>query len=1302
MGADRLTGIASYVPARVARQVAAELPPADGPRLDRFSGTLVFADVSGFTALTESLARRGDIGAEELTRCLNAYFGRLIDLIVGEGGDILKFAGDALIAAWYADAESVATTIRRAAQCSLAVQAQLNGFQAAADVTLSLRIGMSAGELALLHVGGVNGRRELVATGAPLTAMGAAIAEARPGDVTMSAEAWALVADDVVGEPLPGGAARVCGVRSPIAPRALEAPTVGNEHALLAYVPPAVAEHLRAGDSGWLAELRRVSVLFINFPGLTPATPLDRAHAVMVELQTVLARYEGTINKLSLDDKGASLVAAFGLPPLAHEDDAIRAGRAALAIRERLSLMQVLHSTGIATGMAFCGIVGSATRREYTMIGDVVNLSARLMQAAKGGILCDPATYDASRAAIRYDPTGSIHVKGKTGEIPVYSPVEAPGHEHEERGHFVEATVGRALELAAIDDALQALDARGAGAVLVFEGMAGIGKSHLLDETKRRARRAGLTILEARADAMEEATPFFIWRRVFDELFGLDPVAGAGERDAVVSARVAGLGHAGLAPLLPLANHVLRTSFPPTDATTAIPEQARAAFTFDLLADLLIAAGPERSHLLLVIEQAQWMDSPSIALATRIFAREAPLVAACALRPVRGPAFDEIQALASSPGARHFVLDALAGEQIVEIACRALGVSHLPPAAGTAIDARADGNPLLAQEVAAALRDTGLLRIVDGECRLSPGAGDLRSVDLPASIEGAVTARLDRLPSSQRLLLKVGSVVGRVFEWQVVLDLMRLQGDATAAGDDLRALETAGVIALERSHPEPAYIFRHLAFQEIIYRQMLFSQRRQLHQAIGELLEARHAGVQDPPYPRLALHWRKAVEGGDAAEATVRKAVEYLRKGAAQSLQQFANQEAVEFLTAALQQNARLPDTVERSRTELALCCLIGAPLLVTRGFAAPETERAYSRASELCQQLENSPEQFSAVYGVWSFALMKTQLARARALAAEAFRLAEASGDQELLLPAHRAVGDTAFWLGDLRVARAHLERAVALYRPEDHAREVFRSGQDQGVIAGALSAWVVWLLGYPDTAIARMEETLALARRLSHGHTMAMTFQNFTMAHQFRGETDAVLAKAATQLALSQEQGFPLWIAGATTMRGWARAQRGEPDEGIADLRRGITDWRATGAELAAPYYLGLLGETLGAAGRPEDGLEVILEALASSARSGEAWWRPELWRLEAELRLKLPMPDEAAVERLLLDALELAGSQESRSLQLRTAASLLRFRTEQGRPRDDAQRLLADSVRWFTEGHETSDLREAASLLSAAQPL
>jgi predicted ATPase len=245
------------------------------------------------------------------------------------------------------------------------------------------------------------------------------------------------------------------------------------------------------------------------------------------------------------------------------------------------------------------------------------------------------------------------------------------------------------------------------------------------------------------------------------------------------------------------------------------------------------------------------------------------------------------------------------------------------------------------------------------------------------------------------------------------------------------------------------------------------------------------------------------------------------------------------------------------------------------------------------------------------------------------------------------------------------------------------------------------VWLLGYPDTALERMEDTLSLARRLSHGHTTAMTFQNYSMIHQFRGEVEPVLEKTAAQQSLSQAQGFPLWLAGATILRGWARARRGETADGIGDMRRGIEAWRATGAELAAPYYLGLLAETLGAAGQPDAALEVVLDALASSDRSGEAWWRAELWRIEAELRLQLPSPDLDFAAQRLEAALDLARVQQARSLELRAAASLYRLRTRSGKPPLEAGQVLAGVLDWFTEGRATADLTQAARLLRGSSP-
>jgi predicted ATPase/class 3 adenylate cyclase len=1295
MAGDRLESLASYVPARVAWQLAEIPAQPDGPRADRFDGAVLFADISGFTALTESLARRGDAGVEDLTRWLNVYFGRLIDVIVEHGGDILKFAGDALIAAWYADDESVEDCTCRAVQCGLAAQTRLGDVSATADVHLSLRIGVSAGALAILQVGGVRGRRELIATGEPLAGMSAAKADASPGDVAIDAGAWASIADRIAADTLPGGAMRVLEVRKPLALRPLRLTVPADSEELLAYVPPAVADRAGRGDTSWLAELRRVTVLFVNFPGLTPATPLERAHAVMLELQACLARYEGTINKLSLDDKGASLVAAFGLPPLSHDDDPERGVRAALAIRERLAPMQVRHSTGIATGLAFCGIVGNATRREYTMIGDVVNLAARLMQAAGGDIFCDAATADASRARIGFEAVRPISVKGKAGEIQVSHPIATAARQAAGRVDAADTTIGRRREQQAIDDALRALMERGEGSILLFEGMAGIGKSRLLDEARRRARRLGLPRLEGSADSMEQSTAFHVCRGIFEQAFGLDPAAGREEREARVRARVTDRGRPEWLALLPLLNPVLRTSFPQTDATSSVDERVRASVTYDLLADLLVAL-PDSPRQVLLLEGAQWMDSASVALAARLYERTVPLVIVAAMRPIPGTAFEEITTLAERLPIARVSLEPLGDDEIVAVAGRALGAVWVPEQLAAVIRAKADGNPLLSQEIAAAVRDAGLIEMSGGQCRLVPGA-DPRSLDLPTSIQGAVTARLDRLSPLRRLLLKVASVVGRTFEEDVVAQLIRREADDALVADNLGAMEAMGLISLVRSDPSPAYAFRHAAFHEVTYRQMLFAQRRHLHRAVAELLERRHAGALADVYARLAFHWTKAVEADDADDVGIGKAIEYLHRAGEQSLHQLAAQEAVEFLTDALRLLERLPATVERSRRELALCCLIGAPLLVTKGFAAPETERAYSRASELCAELENSPEQFNAVYGLWGFALMKTQLARARPLAAEVFRLAQTADDPELLLPAHRAMGDTAFWLGDLVKARAHLEQAVALYRPEHHAPEVFRSGQDQGIVASALSAWAVWLLGYPDTALARMEETLALARRLSHGHTMAMTFQNFTMTHQFRGEVEPILEKTEAQLALSRSQGFPLWQAGAVVMRGWARAQRGETADGIADMRRGIAEWRATGAELAAPYYLGLLAETLGAAGRAEEGLDVVREALASSDRSGEAWWRAELWRIDAELHLRLPSPDVQLVEQRLRAAHDLARTQQARSLELRAARSLCRLSAMNGTGLAETRRLLADVLEWFTEGGSTADLSQAAHLLS-----
>jgi class 3 adenylate cyclase len=424
-----LEALVRYVPSPIVHRFVGNPAPPRSPTAERFPTAVLFADISGFTALTELLAQQHDAaGAEELVRLLNVYFGQLIDVVIAHGGDVTKFAGDALLAFWPALAtdEDLPTVTRRAAQCGLAVQTMLHDYEATEGVRLSLRVSIGAGEVSMVHVGGVLRRWEFMVAGAPLVQASLAKQHAQPGEVVLSPEAWRLVHHQCLGQLLPVGHMRLDAVHTPLPVQPATPLTLRPEldAALRTYIPAAILPRLTAGQSEWLAELRQVTVLFINLPDLGYTTPLARAQTVMRGLQAALYRYEGSINKLSVDDKGVTLVAVLGLPPLSHEDDAVRGVQAALAMQGTLRGLGVRGAFGVTTGRAFCGPIGNAMRCEYTVMGDVVNLAARLMQAAPDDVLCDAATYQVTQGRLRFDALPAIRVKGKLEPVAVYRPRE--------------------------------------------------------------------------------------------------------------------------------------------------------------------------------------------------------------------------------------------------------------------------------------------------------------------------------------------------------------------------------------------------------------------------------------------------------------------------------------------------------------------------------------------------------------------------------------------------------------------------------------------------------------------------------------------------------------------------------------------------------------------------------------------------------------------------------------------------------------------------------------------------------------
>lgn len=896
--------LARYVPALLLHRFARDPHPPDAPEAAAFPAAVLFADISGFTPLAERMVReRGPEGTEALTGRLNDFFAPLIDRIDAHGGDVAEMAGDAVVALWTpGEGEDLADAALRAAQCGLAVQTLARSSEAG----LSLCIGVGVGSVVMMQVGGVEERWHLLLSGLPITQMRDAQQRARPGDVVLSPETWALVRPrGAGGDPLAGGGGRLLRVDRPLPPlsRPVRPAALPPEAALRRYIPAAVRSRLAAGHTDWLAELRPVTVLFVNLPdlGRRPApdpADLEQTQAVVQTVQRVLQRYEGSTIALSADAAGVTLLAAMGLPPLAHEEDAARGVGAALEIQARLRERHVRSAVGIATGRAFCGTSGSAARRvEYTLIGDVVNLAARLAVAAVSPaeeILCDPATAEAAdgtgRVAFETLPD-PLYVKGKTEPVTAYRPCSREPAAPAAGSHPI---FGRAAECAGLAEQLRALCEDRADGRIVIEGEAGIGKSCLVADLCDRAGKAGADCLRGGGDAMEKATPYHAWRPVLSRLLGLDDCPAAEPMDRLQAA----LEEAGdetekerLARLAPLLCDVLPTlDLPENELTAGMTGQVRAHNTHDLLLSLLTVAA-RREPTVLILEDIHWLDSASWTLALLAAERVHPLLLVLTTRPLVAPLPPDCRALLHLPGIERRALGALPAADVFSLVCLRLGVGELPRPVADLIWEKAQGNPFFSEELAHALLDAGLIHVAGECCHVAPGV-DLRAAAFPDSVQGVITARIDRLAPSEQLALKAASVIGRVFPFRTLRDIYPVAEERAALPARLDTLRRLDITPLDTPEPNLAYLFKHVITQEVAYNLMLFAQRRQLHRAVAEWYERAHGEDLSPFYPLLAHHWSRAEEAD--------RALDYLVRAGEQALQSGAYQEAAAFLTEAL------------------------------------------------------------------------------------------------------------------------------------------------------------------------------------------------------------------------------------------------------------------------------------------------------------------------------------------------------------------------------------------------------------------
>lgn len=1285
----RVETLASYVPGWIARRAATDSEPFPRPTSDVFPAAVLFADISGFTALTERLAARGAAGAEDLTRLLNAYLGELVEMIATAGGDVMKFAGDAVLALWPVESdEELAEQVLRAAQCALAIQAKLHDYPVADDVRLSLKLAIGAGTVVTATLGGIRERWEFLVAGPPLAQVGAANGHASPGQTLCAPEAWALVAARCRGREVADGHVLLEAVDDPAPPRPIDLVVVPPERsqALRAFIPAAIRSRLDAGQSDWLAELRRLTILFVNLPDLTHRTPLDEAQQTLRAAQTSLYRYEGSVNKLSVDDKGASLIAVMGLPPLAHEDDAARGAHAALAMKESLDALGLRCSIGVTTGLAFCGSVGGSRRREYTIMGDVVNLAARLMQAAKGGILCDAPTAAAAAGRLDFDELEPIKVKGKKEPIAIFRPV-AGSSGASAREHAEGEMVGRDAERRALDRAIHALVGDRADSRMLIEGEAGIGKSRLVEDLLSRARGAGARALLGAGDSIESATPYFAWRRVFADLFGVDemPEEPAARRERVLEALPDDEAVRRAAPLL---DAVLPFEWEDDAFTAELAGKLRADATHDLLARVLADAAA-RQPLALVVEDAHWLDSGSLALLDVVADRVHPLLLAVAMRPMGAQTPAELDRLVSAEGTEVLRLDHLPPEAVSQLVCRRLGIDELPEPIAEIIHNKAEGNPFFAEELAYAMRDAGLVLVEGGRVRIAPTAFGSHAWEFPDTVQGVITSRIDRLSAAEQLTIKVASVIGRVFAFRTLVDVYPIEEERTQMLGHFEVLRDLDLTPLERPAPDLEYVFKHIITQEVAYHLLAYEQRRQLHRAVAEWYERQYASDLEPYYPYLAYHWRHAAEDRTPDAECLAKAIDYLQRAGDAAVRAYVNQEAIGFYADGLRYTAQLPESVERDRMEMRLQLALGAILIATRGYGAEDVQQAYARATELCERVGDDELLFAALRGLWAFHIGRAEYRTARALGLRMLEIAEREETEASRMEAHRALGNTAFWFGEFGESREQMERGIELYVPDRDRRLAFLFGQDPDVANRGMQTWPLALTGHPEQALARGREALERAREVAHPYSLGYALVHDMCCNQYLGQVETVLARADEAVALSTEKNFPNWLIAGMVLRGWAMARKGEAEQGAAQIRDMTALWRSFGSELCVPYFLTLLAEAYAAGGRDDEARAAVDEALELAARNEDRWYEAEMHRLSGDLALR--GDDGERAEACYRRAVEVAQGQGARLLELRAAVALARLLGELGREAEGRE-LVSEVYAAFDEGFDLPDLAAA----------
>lgn len=1038
------------------------------------------------------------------------------------------------------------------------------------------------------------------------------------------------------------------------------------------------------------AERRHLTVLFCDLVGSTRLTEdLDpeEFRELLADYQDccagVVSHYDGVIARYV----GDGLLIYFGYPH-AHEDDAVRAVRAALDMvnsvagmepRIELPVAALSVRIGIATGNVVVGDIGSGARREeMAVVGEAPNLAARLQSLAEPGeVLIGKQTFELVKGYFEVDERGERDLKGISREQRIYQVRAVSGavDRLDARARTgLTPLVGRREEVAILSNrwrkALQ-----GESQLVTVSGEAGIGKSRIV-----RAFRETIAG-EPHSRVLYYGSPYHhnsAFHPIIDQLeralrFNSDD--NPKTRLEKIESEVARLGLDVESIVPPVAALLsLATEDKQVDIVEAGDLKRRQLESLCAMIEAMSTENP----ILMIAEDVHWYDPSSLEMLTAFKQRlnDTRLLIVITHRPDFSPPLSGVTNHTQLP------LGNLGGIESNAIVTQVAGNKPLPEEVATEIIAKTDGIPLFVEELTKSLLESGVLRD-DGKAYVLDNP--LPPLAIPPSLQDSLMARLDRLATTKEIA-QLAACIGREFDFALLSAVVSI--DDTELANALEQLTDAGLIYLRGIHPEIKYEFKHTLVRDAAYNSLLKSTRQLNHQRIAQALEYHFAALSDTQPEFVAKHYTEAGLAGSAASWWYRAGQRATRMD--------ANLEASQHFEQGLEMIEKLDQSEENIRLEADLTMALANSIRVIEGYGTERAGELFARSRSLRRQIFDKGGEFPALWGMWGVAMASGELDKARDYAGDVLALAEEIGDPNLELEAHHASWGTYSILGDQFKVRHHSERGIELYRFEDHGEYGFTYGNhDVGVCARYSNAQALWLLGYPDQARARIAEALELIDRHSQPQFVSHGLIHCCVVYMLLGDVDAVRDITSKARPLTIETGNADLAVHCEFALGWILLREGNFPEGIAKVNKTLTDGLSGANYYNSSFYFCTLADACFNTNLHSEGRGYLRQALDYADKSSEHWWLAEIHRLDAKAHLETNDRDPKPALKSLQTALDISRRQEAKMLELRAACDMSRFLRHQGDSKR-AYELLAPVYEWFTEGLETDELRTARTLL------